>query len=128
MATIKKEVRKTEIKKKNSKRKLLKYSDKSAGQPELLPIFDRIKNLIKKYEKNNFEPRNEKPGSYSLYCVAPIEIAGKKIDEICFAALLIQKGYVGFYFFPIYAHPPLAMLLSDGLIKCLKGKTCFYIK
>jgi hypothetical protein len=128
MTTIKKEIRKSSITKKNSRKKPLKYSDKSAGQPELVSIFDRIKNLIKKYEKNNFEQRNEKPGSYSLFCIAPIEIAEKKFDEICFAGLLIQKGYVGFYFFPIYAHPPLAKLLNAGLMRCLKGKTCFYIK
>jgi len=27
-----------------------------------------------------------------MMCIAPIEIAGRKFDEICFASLLIQKG------------------------------------
>jgi hypothetical protein len=112
----------------NDSKKIIKYSDKSAGQPELLPIFDKIKNMLKYYEKNNFKPRNEKPGSYSLYCIAPIIVDGRKFEEICFASLLIQKGYVGFYFFPIYVDPSLVKLLNDWLLKCLKGKTCFHIK
>ena len=84
--------------------------------------------MINQYEKNNFKPRDENPGSYSLYRVAPIEIVGRKFDAISFASLLIQKRYVGFYFFPIYVNSQLAKLLDDGLMKCLKGKTCFHIK
>ena len=128
MANTKQEASKSRVVKTTSEKKPLKYSDKSAGQPELVPIFNTIKSLIKKYEKNNFQARNESTGSYGLYCIAPIEIAGRKFNEICFASLLIQKGYVGFYFFPIYIDPAFAKLLNAELMKCLKGKTCFHIK
>ncbi len=123
-----KDLKKSNTKSKDSKTKSIKYADKSAGQPQLLPIFNKIKSLMKHYEKDNFKPGDENPGSYSIYCIAPIEIAGRKYDEMCFASLLIQKGYVGFYFFPIYPNPLLAKFLGKNLMKCLKGKTCFYIK
>ena len=53
---------------------------------------------------------------------------GKKYPELCFASLLVQKGYVGFYFFPMYLNTALKQKISPALLRCLKGKTCFHIK
>ena len=44
------------------------------------------------------------------------------------ASIILQKGYVGFYFLPIYLEPGLAKKLPPDLRKLLKGKTCFYIR
>lgn len=44
------------------------------------------------------------------------------------ASLVVQKGYVGFYFMPIYMNPALQDKLAPELMKLLKGKTCFHIK
>ncbi len=45
-----------------------------------------------------------------------------------FAAALIQKGYVGFYFMPIYTNKKLHDVFKPELLKCLKGKACFHIR
>jgi hypothetical protein len=37
-----------------TKRAPVKYADKSAGQPELLPVFDVIKELVSVYARGSF--------------------------------------------------------------------------
>jgi len=72
--------------------------------------------------------KTDKPGAYELYYGKEIEQQGRTYPELCFTSLLIQKGYVGFYFFPIYVDPLLTKKLDPGFLKNLKGKTCFHIK
>ncbi|MGJ4746093.1 DUF1801 domain-containing protein [Leptospira sp. SA-E8] len=120
---------KKKTKKTNSSPKQgIKYEDKSAGQPELVPIFDEIKKLIKPYKKGSLKEREGTGGQYSLVSEMEIEVDGKKKPEVYFVGLLVQKGYVGFYFMPIYAEPELKKVFPQELLKCLKGKSCFYIK
>jgi hypothetical protein len=110
------------------KRAAAKYADKSAGQPELKPIFDKLRKLVSSYEKGNFRSKADKPGHYELYYDKEVEVAGRKYPELSFASVLIQKGYVGFYFFPIYVDEGFKKKVGAGLLKTLKGKTCFHIK
>jgi hypothetical protein len=42
--------------------------------------------------------------------------------------VLVQKGYVGFYYMPVYGDPRVKELIKPELLKCLKGKSCFHIK
>ncbi|MBN9299350.1 MAG: hypothetical protein J0I41_20275 [Filimonas sp.] len=105
-----------------------KYSDKSAGQPELLAIFEELKKLLLPYEKGAMKVRGGSGGQIALVNEKPIEIDGRKRDELHFAALLIQKGYVGFYFMPIYANTDTKRAMHPDLLKLLKGKACFHIK
>ncbi|HTE08048.1 MAG TPA: hypothetical protein VK628_04760 [Flavitalea sp.] len=105
-----------------------KYTDKSAGQPLLVPVFDKIRKLLKKYAKGNFRPKSDRSGIYELYYDAPVEIAGVSKPELPFAGAIIQKGYVGFYFFPVYIDHGLKEKLEPTLLATLKGKTCFYIR
>ena len=105
-----------------------KYIDKSEGQPELLPIFDIVKKLVSGYVKGNFKVIADKPGQYEVYYVKEVEMFGRTYPGLFFAGVLIQKGYVGFYFFPIYANPGLKDKLQPELLKILQGKTCFHIK
>jgi hypothetical protein len=114
--------------KKTAKRKPIKYEDKSAGQGKLVIIFDAIKKLMKPYEKGSIKARGEKAGIYNLINAKAIEFDGRKKDEIYFATILIQKGYVGFYYMPIYANKKLGEIIKPELMKCLKGKACFHIK
>lgn len=114
--------------KKTAKEKQIKYEDKSAGQPELIFIFDQLKKLLLKYVKGSITITGEKPGMMSLFCDKEIEIAGRKRHDIFFAGLMVQKGYVGFYFFPVYTNPELKAELQPELLKTLKGKSCFHIK
>ncbi len=106
----------------------VKYADKSDGQPELVSLFNQIKKIIAVYAKGNYALKADSPGHYELYYGKEIEQLGRKYPEILFAGLLIQKGYVGFYFFPIYVNVSLKNKLKPGLLKTLKGKTCFHIK
>lgn len=121
---IKTAVKKTAIK----KNKEIKYSDKSAGQPEMVVIFDRIKAMMKPYVKGTIKERGEKPGIYNLVSEKHIETAGRQFDEIYFASIIVQKGYVGFYYMPVYSQDGVKPKLKPELLKCLKGKACFHIK
>lgn len=105
-----------------------KYSDKSAGQPELIVIFDELKKLLLPYEKGNMRVRGGTGGQIALVNEKPIEIDGRKKEELHFAALLIQKGYVGLYFMPVYGAADPAKIIHPELLKLLKGKACFHVK
>ena len=105
-----------------------KYADKSAGQPELKPLFDKLRKLVAAYEKGNYRAKADKPGQYELYYDKEVEVAGRKYPELGFAGVLIQKGYVGFYFFPVYLDESFKEQIGAELLKTLKGKTCFHIK
>ncbi len=89
-------------KKISTKSKPIRYQDKSPGQPALRPVFDSIKKLMKPYVKGSVKERGEKPGMYNLVSEKAIEGEGRKKDEVYFATILVQKGFVGFYFMPIY--------------------------
>jgi hypothetical protein len=72
-------------------------------------------------------------GKTSFHLVVPKAVAipgayGGKPTELCMASIVMQKGYVGFYFMPIYMNSALEKRLSQRLLKLLKGKTCFHIK
>jgi hypothetical protein len=105
----------------------IKYTDKSPGQPELTPIFEAIKKLLLPYEKGTMKLISS-PGQVVLISKKPVEILGRKRDDLWFASALVQKGYVGFYYMPVYGDPKVKELVKPGLLKCLKGKACFHIK
>ncbi len=106
----------------------IKYADKSAGQPVMTAIFNEIKKLLLPYEKGAIKILGGKDGQIVLVSKKEIVVAGIKKPEVWFASALVQKGYVGFYFMPIYGQPKLGAKLHPDLMKCLKGKSCFHIK
>lgn len=108
--------------------KPIKYSDKSAGQPQLEPIFKQLVKLMEPFAKGSVEKKGGKDGQVGLISFKPVEINGRKTDEVYLAGGLVQKGYVGFYFMPIYTAPELKSELHPDLLKCLKGKSCFHLK
>jgi hypothetical protein len=118
---IKKPARRTEA-------KPIKYSDKSAGQPQLTPIFKKLVALMEPFAKGSLQKAGGKDGQVSLISKKPQEIAAKQVDETWFCGALVQKGYVGFYFMPAYVTPEIKAELAPGLLKCLKGKSCFHIR
>lgn len=129
---VKKAATKTATKKaapeKKKKEIKIKYSDKSAGQPELVPIFEQIKAMLLPYVKGSLQLVGGNGGMLCLVSQKPVEIYGRKRDELWFAGILVQKGYVGFYYMPVYAQPELKQVFKPELLKCLKGKSCFHIK
>ncbi len=106
----------------------LKYADKSAGQPVLIPIFETLKKLLLPYVKGPIKLRGGDGGQMTLVSEKEIEVAGRKRKELWFAAILIQKGYVGFYYMPVYVESEIKKIFEPELLKLLKGKSCFHIK
>lgn len=130
-APAKKSVPEKVATKKTAKKKELKikYEDKSKGQPkELVTIWNNIRELMEPYAKGDMKVLGGKGGQYSLVNHKPYEEAGRKRDVLWFAGILIQKGYVGFYFMPVSAESEMKKIFRPELLKCLKGKSCFYIK
>jgi hypothetical protein len=107
----------------------IKYEDKSAGQPEMILVFEAIKKLMKPYhKKGTILFHEDKAGQIHLISHKAIEVEGRKKPMVWFVSAIIQKGYVGFYYMPIYMNDPMKKLFSPEFIKCLKGKACFHIK
>lgn len=106
----------------------IKYADKSAGQPELIPIFEELKALVLPYVKGTIELRGGTGGQLTLVSGKEVVVDGRKKPEVYFAAVLIQKGYVGFYFMPVDVEAEQKALFAPELLKLLKGKSCFHIK
>jgi hypothetical protein len=106
----------------------IKYTDKSAGQPELVLVFEAIKKLMIPYAKGSLKLKGGDGGQVALISDKPVVIEGRKKEEIWFAGVLVQKGYVGFYYMPVYMNEPLRKKLPPELLKTLKGKACFHIK
>ena len=107
---------------------VVKYEDKSRGQPQLLPIFEKIKALLLPYVKGEMKMHGGDGGKIALINNRPLVIDGRKKPGMWFASALVQKGYVGFYYMPVYMNEPVRKQLHPELLKCLKGKACFYIK
>jgi hypothetical protein len=106
----------------------LKYSDKSNGQPQLIPIFNEIVKLLAPYAKGTMKLSGGSEGKVVLISKRAVEIFGRKRDELWFASALVQKGYVGFYYMPVYGDSEVKKMIPPQLLKCLKGKACFHIK
>jgi len=96
-------------------------------QAQLSEIFVGIKTLIKKYE-GPLVAKIDLDSKYDLWSIKDIVIEGRSRKEVSFAGLIIQSGYVGFYFMPVYAETELAEVFGSKLLKLLKGKSCFHIK
>jgi hypothetical protein len=107
----------------------VKYEDKSEGQPEMVKIFNAIKKMLEPYHKKGaLILHGGTGGQLNVVSHKAVEIAGRKRNEVWFISALVQKGYVGFYYMPIYMNDPMKKLFSPAFIKCLKGKACFHIK
>ncbi len=101
-------------------------------QEELDPIFETLKRIMEKYSppfslKKPSEALKKKM-SFELTSYERVVIAGRPRDEVYFAGLIKQKGYVGFYYMLAYANPEISSQLSPEFMSLLKGKSCFYIK
>ncbi len=106
----------------------IKYEDKSAGQEGLKSIFGEIKKMMLPYAKGSLELKGGEGGQVALISTKPVVIDGRKREGLWFVSVLVQKGYVGFYYMPVYMNEAVRGQLSPGLLKCLKGKACFHIK
>lgn len=90
-------------------------------------IFKKLKPLLEKLKPPLFS-KHDDVRYFDLWSQKDIVIDGRKKNEVSFAAIIIQKNYVGFYFMPIYIEAEMKNIFAPELLKLLKGKSCFYIK
>ena len=96
-------------------------------QEKLVAIFDRLKEILKRYE-DPLRPKLDLDSRYDLWSFKEVEIAGRKRREVYFAGLIIQSRWVGLYYMPIYTDAELAEVFEPRLLGLLKGKSCFRIR
>lgn len=94
---------------------------------DLNQIFAQIKTLMQTYAPP-LTTKMEDDAHYDLWSVKDLVVEGRKRKEVYFGGLIIQKGYVSFYFMPVYVAAELKPLLAPELLKLLKGKSCFHLK
>jgi hypothetical protein len=82
---------------------------------------------MKKYEPP-LSARVDIEGKYDLWSEKKILAFGREYDAMSFATIIIQTGYVGFYYMPVYTNPDLKKVFKPELLKLLKGKACFHVK
>ena len=93
----------------------------------LQQIFKQIRDLISRYSPP-MVVKKDQADYYDLWSVKEVVIAGRKKKEVFFAGAIIQKGYVGFYFMPIYVDENMKKVFPTELLALLKGKACFHIR
>ena len=96
---------------------------------DFIEIFQTIRAVLQPYTAEGFSNRINSETTYDLWSDVEVFFAGKNRNEVYFAAAMIHKGHVGFYFMPIYAEPEkMKQIIDPSLLKLLKGKSCFHIK
>jgi hypothetical protein len=93
-------------------------------------VFDRLQASLARYAPPLVVRSGGISGKrdYQLWSEKRVEIDGRKRDEVYFAGVIGQKGYVGFYFMPVYSDPEQKAMFAPELLSLLKGKSCFHIK
>lgn len=100
-----------------------------ATKANLAAVYDELVAILTRYSPpftaSDRAVKNKR--NYVLVSENEVVIDGRKKPEMWFASAIEQKGYIGFYFMPIYCVPEMKGL-SPALMKLLKGKSCFYVK
>ena len=94
-------------------------------------VYDQLETLLKRYAPPFAVCPAGKVGtkrSYALWSPKETVIGGRKYPGVNFVTVIEQKGYVGFYFMPIYMNPELQSKVPERLLKMKKGKCCFHVK
>ena len=94
-------------------------------------IYDQLEALLKKYAPPFAVCPPGKVGkkrTYGLWSQKAAVIAGREYPALYFATVIEQKGYVGFYYMPVYMSPKMQAKVAPRLMKMLKGKCCFHLK
>ncbi|MBM3120566.1 MAG: DUF1801 domain-containing protein [Chloroflexi bacterium] len=94
---------------------------------ELQATFQALRGLLGRYQPP-LMPKVNKAGHFDLWSTKNVVIDGRKRTEVYFAGVIIQKGYVGLYYMPVYTTPEMKKLFAPELLSLLKGKSCFHIQ
>jgi hypothetical protein len=92
-------------------------------------IFNTVKAALKKLSPPMVVCK-EKEDVYELMGnkAVPYGYDKKIVPGMYFCSVVSRKDSVNFYFFPLYFHVDDYKTVSPGILKCLKGKTCFHFK
>lgn len=119
-------------KSKPSKPKPLKAKP-SSKPSSLQSVFDSLRSLMTRHVPPFSAASGQIRNKADFHLVVPKPVAipgayGGKPYPIAMASIILQSGYVGFYYMPIYMEKGTRAKLSPALLKLLKGKSCFYVK
>ena len=96
-------------------------------ESDLAHAFEEIRALLEKYTPP-LEVRTDAKGGYHLWSVKDIVVAGRQRKDVYFAGVIHQKGYIGFYYMPVYTNPEQKSMFEPDLLSLLKGKSCFHVR
>ena len=96
---------------------------------DLDEIFGRLEMALLRYVPPLVARRDRPPDKRNvhLWSEKDVEIEGRRRKEVFFAGAIVQKGYVGFYYMPVYADAERRDLFAAELLPLLKGKSCFHV-
>jgi hypothetical protein len=100
--------------------------------PSLIPLFEDLKKLLKPFE-GRYLVDKETEDWYGLTGNTKYTVTSKKSNNVLekenaeFAAIIIQKSYVGLYLMAPYVELEHFKHLKV-LLPHLKGKSCFHIR
>ena len=97
---------------------------------DLNDIFVRLREALSRYSPPLAARTGTVAGKddYHLWSEKDVVVDGRPRKEVFFAGLIVQKGYVGLYYMPVYAEPDRRELFPPELLKLLKGKSCFHVR
>jgi hypothetical protein len=105
----------------------------NAKAESLEHVYQKLHELLSRYAPPFKTASGEIRAKKDLHLKIPKAVSipgsyGGKPVNVAMASIILQKGYVGFYYMPVYMNSALKKKLSPSLTKLLKGKTCFHIK
>ena len=103
-------------------------------EANLVSLFDELEKMLAKHVPPFKVCRGEVRAKRDYHLTVPVPVVvspqayGGKPYPVAMASLILQKGFVGFYYMPVYVEPGIEEKLSPELAKLLKGKSCFHVK
>ncbi|HXX99677.1 MAG TPA: hypothetical protein VEI54_02080 [Candidatus Limnocylindrales bacterium] len=106
----------------------------SSGAESLESVYEELVGMMKRHAppfRTDLPCVSGKKKGCQLAVPKPVAVPGAyggKPVNLQMAAVILQKGYVGFYLMCIYMNDGVKKKLSPALLKLLQGKTCFHVK
>jgi len=105
----------------------------NAPHGNLNAVFDELKGMMAVHVPPFKAGGGQVPAKKDFHLIVPVPVVvspnayGGKPYPVAMASLILQKGFVGFYYTPVYLVPGLKNKLRPKLAKLLKGKSCFHV-
>jgi hypothetical protein len=90
------------------------------SSPNSVATFAALRAILSEFD-GKLRVTKDTPGNFEVVSLEPTY----KGKPMYFGSVIIQKNYVSFHLFPLYACPELAGNLSPELQRHKQGKSCF---